>query len=489
MMQLFSTIFSVAVLIFSVIELPTVFGFGRWRLNFPSITTRLQQEHYTSIRQLPTKLFLSDPNDETKHPPKHLSASQKERRGEEQRRKVRLQDSFATPGLSSALPGAQDFTIDVAKTEREYLQSLSSSDDDSVIDENNVDKYVALWTDEGLAHLRMLHFHEAAELFNKVYQVKPEAYLWHDGLLKYYLEDYHGAAESLSKNAFRYETRFMEPASEERIWRDAAELKIINTLNAGRKMKNGHIPATVRVSTDVGVDEEQSEKDSIASERRKVMRLARQLFSNSLRNNSAGVALARAQLQALCGDSFPPSLKSTLPILPKSEHQPKSSSSQQTDRKMYILHSLFYLGLYYDALGQPYESKQCMKMALKTCAKSISGNNQDITYLLPVIHMTIRDWYDDDDNFDMGERDEALNLAEELKGDADGAGNVIASSSDANLNDSSKKIEQRLRESIKDMRVVDLRADLKKRKLKVSGSKIELQDRLVEDLKKDAGAS
>ena len=66
---------------------------------------------------------------------------------------------------------------------------------------------------------------------------------------------------------------------------------------------------------------------------------------------------------------------------------------------MYKLHSLFYLGLHYDALGQEYESKQCMKMALKTCADSISGNSQDITYLLPVIHMKMRDWYDEDNDF------------------------------------------------------------------------------------------
>lgn len=204
---------------------------------------------------------------------KNLFESQKERREEDRRRKARMEEGFATPGVSSAIPGARDFAINVDKTEREYLQSLSTSDnynddDDSVIDENNVDKYVAIWTDEGLAHLRMLRFHEAATSFHKVYQIKPEAYLWQDGLLKYYLEDYHAATESLANNAFRYESRFMEPASEERIWRDAAELKIVHTLNGGRKMKNKEIPVAVKVPIVDGVNEDQSEMNNIASERR-----------------------------------------------------------------------------------------------------------------------------------------------------------------------------------------------------------------------------
>jgi tetratricopeptide (TPR) repeat protein len=213
-----------------------------------------------------TYLHLSNLNDE-EQTQKSLSASQKERREEDRRRKARLQEGFATPGLSSALPGARDFALNIAQTEREYLQSLSSSDDDSVIDDRNVDKYVALWTEEGLSHLRMLRFKEASELFNKVYQIKPDAYLWQDGLVKYYLEDYHGAAESLAKNAIRFETRFLSPASEERIWRDAAELKIVYSLNGGRMAKND-APATVRVTVEDGMNEDQSEKMSIVSERR-----------------------------------------------------------------------------------------------------------------------------------------------------------------------------------------------------------------------------
>ena len=171
--------------------------------------------------------------------------------------------------------------------------------------------------------------------------------------------------------------------------------------------------------------------------------------------------------------------------------------TQGLDRKMYQLHSLFYLGLHYDALGQSYESKQCMKMALKTCANSITGNSQDITYLLPVIHMTIRDWYDDDefeeeDNDLDGDNDiEQVVNGEGAKLAINEGGDAVATAENANSSKvvvALEKLEQRLRESIKDMRVAELKGELKKRKLKLSGSKKELQDRLVDHMKVDAGA-
>jgi tetratricopeptide (TPR) repeat protein len=475
-------------------QICTAFNFH----HHPSIPSRAikiktHQHHHRS-----SPLFLSDSNENDEKPNKYVTAAEKARRSEEKRRQVRLTEGFATPGVSSVIPGAQNLPLDIAKTEREYMMSLSSSDDDDVIDEYNLDKFVALWTEEGLGHLRMLRFEEAGASFDKVYKIKPDVYLWQDGIVKYYLGDYHGAAESLAKNAKRYEVRFMEPASEERIWRDAAELKVISSLNGGRKVSKNftNVPAAMRVVIDEesGVDEKTAELESIATERRKVIRIARQLFSCSLRNDSKGVALARAQLQACCGDSFPSSLKSSLPTLSTSKKSTSSSSSfASKDHKMHKLHSFFYLGLHYDALGRSYESKQCMKMALKTCAHSISGNGQDITYLLPVIHMTVRDWYDDDE-FDMEEDGIDLNdeeLMEQLlvKGGVELDFNAGEDNTTSNDDTASSKLTSSLRESIKDWKMVDLKNELKARKLKVSGSKKELQDRLVDDLKREADTS
>lgn len=156
-----------------------------------------------------------------------------------------------------------------------------------------------------------------------------------------------------------------------------------------------------------------------------------------------------------------------------------------------------------------------MKMALRACADRVSGNGNDITLLLPLLHMTVRDWYDDDE-FDN----------EEEKGIGGGGGGDEAKAMDAKENDeateenspsekdendntmeknlptkdgtsmgftthvgmsTSDRILESIRESIRDMTVVELRKELKKRKLKVGGLKRVLQERLVNDLKRDAG--
>mmetsp|Transcript_2525 Transcript_2525/g.5437 ORF Transcript_2525/g.5437 Transcript_2525/m.5437 type:complete len:608 (-) Transcript_2525:140-1963(-) len=508
-----------------------------------------------------------DDDDALRRTHRPLTASQSERRREDLRRQTRGSSGFATPGVSSAVPGARDYDIDVNKTEREYLESLGIFDpegyfrreeDEEEMDEElalllkrarrsdsvelraQIEKHVAIQSEKGLRRLRMLDLPRASRAFATVYALRPDAYLWHDGLVKYYLGDYHGAAESLARNAVRYEERFggEEAASEERIWRDAAELKIVHCWNGGRWVKSGSgVPVALRVgdvlrekrekekkeeekwegeeeeeveseSESESVmsleEEDEMERESIAKERRKVIRLARELFSASIRQDSAKVALARAKLQAIANATT------------TNNKNIKSSSSSfvtnLSDPKQYKLHSHFYLGLHYDAMGQPDESKRCMKMALKACADRISGNGNDITLLLPVLHMTVRDWYDDDefDDEDIGGGDDAKELdageneaTEEEEEDGltlgkwekdhsmeedlpskDGTSMGITTHVGMSTSD---RILESIRESIRDMTVVELRKELKKRKLKVGGLKTVLQERLVNDLKRDAG--
>lgn len=189
---------------------------------------------------------------------------------------------------------------------------------------------------------------------------------------------------------------------------------------------------------------------------RKAIRLARELFSSSVHNNQSQVAMTRVKLQSLCQDD---------------------ESSSLNDPKMYKLHSYFYMGLHYDALGQIEESKKCMKLALTSCPNGIGGNSQDITYLLPVIHMTVRDWYDDDEFEDKVENDIVDDEGFTCQSTMDGVGELSTSHEKSKTDD-----EMVIRESIKHMRIVDLRQELKKRKLKMGGSKKELQDRLVNDI-------
>eukprot|EP00984_Skeletonema_dohrnii_P001366 scaffold439_cov121-Skeletonema_dohrnii-CCMP3373.AAC.1 len=67
--------------------------------------------------------------------------------------------------------------------------------------------------------------------------------------------------------------------------------------------------------------------------------------------------------------------------------------------------------------------------------------------------------------------------------------NAGEDSTTSNDDTASNKLTSSLRESIKDWKMVDLKNELKARKLKVSGSKKELQDRLVDDLKREADMS
>ncbi|KAL3801389.1 hypothetical protein HJC23_006999 [Cyclotella cryptica] len=454
-------------------------------------------------------------NNNDNEPPSTLpkTQAQKATSSELRRRLLRTQQGFATPGISSAIPGATNYILDPSRTEREYLASLGLDDvslqagivagiagetfeqqlpqHPTEMDELEKERQIALHTTLGLTHLRSLRLSSAYTSFRYVYSLHPQAYLWQLGLLQYYRGEYEDGRRTCLENARRYEAKFGrlgEVASEERIWGDACWLRGRGKRKRRMKEKDGGGGGDDALSWDE--ESERVEMESIALERRKVIRLARQLFSSSVRNDPTGVALARAHLQAMCQEDDDDDNKSST-----STYRRKKLA----DPKMYKLHSYFYLGLHYDATGQVEESKRCMKLALKTCANGIGGNNEDITFLLPVIHMTVRDWYDDEEFDDdaVVENEDQVTANHSLKNDGgdlmdklmeDGAVDLSINGNMKKNDGVDDKMTQTIRESIQHMRIVDLREELKKRKLKVAGSKKVLQDRLVNALVLEAKA-
>lgn len=264
---------------------------------------------------------------------RNLTAAQRARKAEEERRKERLNDNI--PGKTSAIPGSQNYEINVRQTE--YMLDQQSSGQERQIRE---------LTSQGMEDLKMLKIEEAAESFDAVSALKPNAYCWHAGLAKFYMDDCHQAAKSFTKNAELYESKFGQPASEERIWRDACELNILHK-STKKERKNLNDIAKIKEVNQVEV-----------RETRKVIRITRELFSASINNEISSVALARAKLRSLCGEYA----------------DEKKKYSFQTDKKMWRLTAWFYLGLHYDVTGDYEESRKCMKMAVRQC---VSGNSND----------------------------------------------------------------------------------------------------------------
>lgn len=153
---------------------------------------------------------------------KNLTAAEKERRNEERRRLERKSDVVI--GKTSALPDAQDYSINPTATEQEWMRQASA-----------VEQQVFRKTEKGMRFLKMLQLEEAKEAFDQVFNLKPNAYLWQAGIAKFYLHDLKGAADIFAKSVATFESKFGEPASEERIWRDACELKLASDLGKAEK--------------------------------------------------------------------------------------------------------------------------------------------------------------------------------------------------------------------------------------------------------------
>ncbi|GFH52222.1 hypothetical protein CTEN210_08697 [Chaetoceros tenuissimus] len=349
-------------------------------------------------------------------PERHISASQRARRDEELRRKERVGE--VAPGKTSAIPGAKDFELNVKRTELDWVAEASGTE-----------RILKELHSKGMESLRLLRLDEANEAFNQLYQIKPNSYCWQAGIVKFYLQDYHGAAECFAKNANYYESRFGQIATEERIWRDACEVKLMNL--SKRKYKSIKPPLA-----------QLDEEDLLApKETRKVLRITSELFKASIENDLTSLTLARAKLRSICGD-----------------YDNDEKKSKVIDRKMWKLNSWYFLGLHYDVIGETEASKDCMKMALRQC---ISGNGDDIIQILPMLHMSRRDWFDD----------------EEFESD-DGFENENDFSEWYDASMSPEDMKNNIEEKLVSMKLTQLQEALRFRGLSSKGSKSVLKDRL-----------
>ncbi|GKY92874.1 hypothetical protein MPSEU_000256600 [Mayamaea pseudoterrestris] len=369
----------------------------------------------------------------------HVSAAARARREEESRRLERREDVIV--GQTSAKPGAKDFEINSRVTEQAWLSQASQ-----------IERQVYEYTERGMNSLKMLQIENAVEYFDRVFQLRPQTYLWQAGVAKFYMNDLEGAADIFTRTAQTYESLFGESASEERIWRNACLLKMYSSKSrASRKVldeQGGGIESLLSPMPEV-VDDDDSRT---MTERRKVMRLALDLFSSSVRKDFAGVVLSRAKLRAIGG---------------------RANQSAGLDRKMWKLTAWYYLGLHYDVLGEREESKRCMKTALKLCP-SIGGNADDIVHSLPLIHMTRRDFFDDDDmetdaSMPVGRRGKTSPLRVLMKSAV--AGRTV-----------DPIVAESIEDSLLKMRHADLKAALKERGLLCNGMKEELLKRMFQTL-------
>jgi tetratricopeptide (TPR) repeat protein len=393
-----------------------------------------------------------------------LPASKQERRNEHVRRIQRKEDVVI--GKTSALPNANDYVVDPAETERDWYSQAS-----------DVETEINILTEKGLAALKLFQLEEANEHFSRVYDLRPNAYLWQAGVVKYYRGELEAASECFARNALTFESKFMSPASEERIWRDACELKAGTRRERTKKTESGK-------KHDLRIAKAPSPNpDSVPKETRKILRIVRELFQGSVNDDVSAVALNRAKLRSICGDY---------------------QSNPGPDRKKWKLSSWYYLGLHHDAIGEIYSSKACMKMALRQGGLA-SGNGSDFINVLPMLHMTIRDWFDDDlyeeDIYspagvvdsddkplvcvkDSDEKSKGLHSAKKGRGsDASNASAPQATEEGTQQSAARAAIQA----SLENVNLASLREALRKRGMKTSGSKAALQQRLLHALLEDIG--
>lgn len=450
-----------------------------------------------------------------------LSSSDREKRDEERRRQQRKEDVVI--GKTSAQRGAQDYVLNPDATEAEYLRTASQ-----------VEQLVYQYTEEGLNAMKALRLDQADAAFAEVFRCKADAYVWQAGIVKFYLgADYFGAADIFARNALYYERKFgpmgVGPATEERIWRDATELKYMHglkkkdraryvlertqfltqgsrakatstsTTTTSTPMTTNVIPQIQETNNDDNEKDEDEDGTRILVESRKVLKLVHELFDASLQQNVANEALSRAQLLSIAGDA--------------AELQ-QLQQKVRFDRKKWKLTAWYYLGLYYDVIGNIDESKRCIKIAFQLAGLT-AGKASDIMATLPLLHMTARDWFDDDpyesdDNEDPdydNDHDDDDDCSGN-KSNEEGTNQGTDASEDENTNVSlptesettpshrknhlsgaysDSVLEASLLNSVENLKYTELKGALKLRSLTTTGSKKVLKDRLFISLMDDAG--
>jgi tetratricopeptide (TPR) repeat protein len=390
------------------------------------------------------------------------SARDQERREEAQRRQERVKDVVI--GQTSAVPGAQDYALNTQQTEQEWLRSMTPDE-----------KMIYQYTEQGMEHLKLLRVTEAVDAFQQVYTLKPDAYVWQAGLALYYVHDYKSAADRLAQCARTYETKLGQPATEERIWWYACQLRFRFQHPSN---KSNDDDSTTTTTTSSSSSSSSSTTDwtplpynaettdpLLASETRKVVRIAHKLFRASFENiDPLAVVVARAQLWSIAA---PP--------------------QRRPDPKLWKLNAWYYLGLHYDAVGDVHAAKQCMKRALLLAS---GGNASDIIHVLPMLHMSQRNWFDDEDD-NCEEEPKTSGVSPINENDA-----PMPSSHDStratNPHYSAYKsadpyFVQSLQTGLEEMRYYDLRDALRAKGISGTGTKVELVQRLMLSVLTEAG--
>ena len=242
--------------------------------------------------------------------------------------------SFAwTPATQSARrtpPLAAEETDALAQ-----IQSLEELEADYWSSLDDVERQIQGASRSGAAFLRQGDLEGALEQFDRAQQLsKNSRYEWHRGICLYYLDRFDDARVDFVENALRYEERFFEPASEERLFAQACALR--------------------------GVKGDDFAAASELRETRPVLRACAALFGGDVN--------AAKTLRELCD----------------------RTDSVDALRRRLLGH--FYAGLYHDALDDSERARAHLALA----AERVALDDQDFTARLPRLHASVRGWSLDD---------------------------------------------------------------------------------------------